>query len=104
MARTQLKHELLNFKGLNMKHLLSKFRRNKYFLYCLLVVGLLSCSTETEAEKLEGWYLRSYYDNGWLSTTIKCDSLQMISKTEAIVWVNGKETKIFGEQLLPFNY
>ena len=89
-----------------MKHLLSKLHRNRHFLYCLLVAGLLSCSTETETkeQKLEGWYLKSYYDNGWSWTTVKCDSLQMISKTEAIVWENGKETKIIGEELRPLRY
>jgi hypothetical protein len=47
------------------------------YIFCLLVM-LSSCSQEP---RLEGWYLKSYYDNGWSYTTIKCDSLQMLSTT-----------------------
>ena len=87
-----------------MKHLISNLHRNRHFLYCLLTAGLFSCSTKEPEPKLEGWYLKSYYDNGWSWTTIKCDSLKMISKTEVIVFVNGKETKIIGEDLRPLHY
>lgn len=85
-----------------MNNLIRLLHLKQAFLYCLLTVGILSCSTEKTPK--QGWYLKSYYDNNWSYTTIQCDSLQMISKQEAIVWVNGRSTKIVGEELRPLHY
>lgn len=84
-----------------MKSLIKKMH---FALYILLTAGLLSCSTEEKEPRKEQWYLYSYYDNGWSRTAMKCDSLQMISKTEAFIWVDGKKHKIVGEELRPTRY
>lgn len=85
-----------------------KFRKRN-LLYILLTAGLFSCSTQTqeevnnEPEKYK-WQIRCYYDNNWSWTTVKCDSFQMVSKTEAYVWVDGRKTKIIAEELRPLHY
>lgn len=78
----------------------------KYTYIGLLIVGLFSCSQTQivkEPDKYK-WKLTCYYDNNWSHTTVKCDSLQMISISEAIVWVDGKKTKIVGDELRPIHY
>lgn len=77
-------------------------KRAHFALYILLTAGF-SCSNE-QPEKSEGWYLKCYYDNNWSWTIVKCDSLQMISTKEAIVWNGGRQTKIYGEELRPLHY
>ena len=79
-------------------------KRTHFALYILLTAGLLSCSTEEKQPKKEQWYLYSYYDNGWSRTTIKCDSLQMVSITEAFVWIDGNKHKIVGWELRPTRF
>jgi hypothetical protein len=76
----------------------------KLMLVILLTFALISCSKKEPEPKLEGWYLRVEYDKGWSWSTIKCDSLQMVSKTEAFVWVNGKKVRIIGDSLIPRHY
>jgi hypothetical protein len=91
-----------------MKNKLWKTIKSRRFLYALLTAVLLSCSTQKqddvkEPEKYE-WQLKCYYDNNWSWTTVKCDSFQMVSKTEAYVWVDGRKTKIVAEELRPLHY
>ena len=76
-------------------------------LYILLTAGLFSCSIQTQEEgnnEPEKWQIKCYYDNNWSWTTVKCDSFQMMSKTEAYVWVDGRKTKIIAEELRPLHY
>ena len=70
----------------------------KRIILALLVISLLSCIKTSEKRE---WALICSYNNNWTSTTIHCDSLQMISTTEAFVYIDGKKIKIVGESLRP---
>jgi len=83
-------------------------KRTAICLYLVLTAGLYSCTTQTnENTKNEPeyrWQIKCYYDNNFSWTTVKCDSFQMVSKTEAYVWVDGRKTKIIAEELRPLHY
>lgn len=73
----------------------------RYFGYILLVAGLISCGN-LEAPKnspnCNKWQLTLRHN--WADyTTVVCDSCQMISEKEAIVWTSGKQTKIYAMQI-----
>ena len=86
----------------------TKFRLQKtarYFLYTLLAVVILtSCETKQQEKEIE--YTKQFtvitdYDSGWSwsQTRIQADSIQMISLTEANVYVDGTNIKVFADKI-----
>lgn len=65
----------------------------------LLAVALISCSKPTV--KNRPLSLVSVNGSGWERTTsyLKCDSVQMVSTSEAYAWVDGVKMKIVAEKL-----
>ena len=70
-------------------------------LCILLSTGLLSCSEKSSDPTCGIWLLGYTNDNNWTRQGIYCDSLQMLSPTEVIVWNSGKQTKVYAEIFYP---
>lgn len=58
---------------------------------------LFSCNVNTESLRETKVYLHN--GSGWSQsiTTLTCDSAKMLSKSEAIYWVNGFESKVYAD-------
>jgi hypothetical protein len=49
------------------------------------------------------WYLKCSVDKGWGYSILECDSLQMVSSKEAHIYINGRSTRVFGDNLIPIH-
>jgi len=63
----------------------------------ILTFALFSCNDNTNHVKKTTMYL--YNGSGWNKSVVpfECDSVKMLSKSEAIYWVNGFESKAYAE-------
>ena len=71
-----------------------------YTLYTLLaLVFLASCSQRSEREM----YVWLKYDAGveYSSTKIYCDSVQMVTKSEAYIFIDGVKQRIVADRVRP---
>lgn len=70
----------------------------KNILVAVVVLGLFSCD-RSETHK-RSYILTKSDDNGWsMGARIMCDSVTMVSETEAIYWVDGIESKLIGKRI-----
>ncbi len=90
----------------------------KIFIVTLIGVVIISTSIKiyveskrtepiqiTKSEPIPKTYkfkVKIYYGHN-SSSLMNCDSLQMISTTEAIIYVDGTAIKIFGKEIVPQN-
>lgn len=66
-------------------------------LIILPLLTLISCYKETTRRK---YTVTKSDDGGWsLGANIKCDSVYMVSDTEAYYWVDGQRSKLFGKRI-----
>jgi hypothetical protein len=67
------------------------------YLFIILTFCLFSCNENTNHVKETKIYL--YNGSGWGKsiTTLSCDSAKMLSKSEAIYWINGHESKVYAD-------
>ena len=61
---------------------------SKYFLYALLCVCLFSC-TDPNKDTNKKFGVIQVNDNGWSTATVFCDSVNMVSKIQATIFVDG---------------
>ena len=67
------------------------------FLIILPLLTLISCYKETTTRK---YTVTKSDDGGWsMGANIKCDSVTMISDTEAYYWVDGQKSKLIGKRI-----
>lgn len=77
-------------------------RKIKNGLKGLLVAGLISgCDKTVYHSNCGKWVLGYTNDDNWTRQVIICDSMQMVSKKQAIVYVNGIKTTVFAESFMP---
>lgn len=69
----------------------------RYTLYTVLcTVFLTSCSEPKTYYPTKKYIVQTTHDNNWTtSARIECDSVTMVSQKEAVLWVDGKELKMF---------
>ena len=69
------------------------------YLFIILTICLFSCNEDSPHVKETTIYLHN--GSGWSATTSSfvCDSVKMLSKSEAIYWVNGKQSKAYADYL-----
>ncbi len=75
-------------------------KKLSYVFYLVLVAVLVSCGN-SQNPQCRKWRLGYNNDNGWTGGHLYCDSLTMVSKTEAIIWIDGAKTKVIAEALFP---
>lgn len=66
-------------------------------LIIALILGFVtSCKTENSHK------MKVYMSNGdgWASTEISCDSVTMVNKNNAIVYINGYKSTIYADVIL----
>ena len=87
-----------------MKH---KFSINRYTLaFASLLLCAVFSSCETEPKETEPKFKRAYVitktdDNNWTtSARIECDSVDMISNTHAIYWIDGKSFNLHAKSFI----
>ena len=71
-----------------------------YALYILLaLVFLASCTQRSEREM----YVWLKYDAGveYITTKVYCDSVQMVSISEAYIFIDGVKQRIIAERVRP---
>jgi hypothetical protein len=73
----------------------------KLLLIFVIAIVFASCGESSSGYKYNTWYLNIVNDNGWSTSNVECDSLTMISRNEAIIYNNGRSSKIYGEELKP---
>lgn len=62
----------------------------------LLLPFLSSCNQEPKPKR--AYLVGKSDDNNWTtSAIIECDSVSMVSKNEAVYYVDGRESRLFGE-------
>ena len=66
-------------------------------LIILLLLNMTSCSYDLEMR------VAMRNNNSRNFSIIKCDSVQMISKSEAEIYINGTKTKIFADEIRVYN-
>jgi hypothetical protein len=69
------------------------------YLFIILTICLFSCNEPSYHVKETTIYLHN--GSGWSATTssFRCDSVKMLSKSEAIYYVGGKELKVYADYL-----
>lgn len=66
-------------------------------LIILPLLTLISCYKETTTRK---YTVTKSDDGGWsMGANIKCDSVTMISDTEAYYWVDGQKSRLIGKRI-----
>jgi hypothetical protein len=70
-------------------------------LLTLITLICLSSCTTSKPTKHKGYEV--YLKNGRDMGIITCDSVQMQSKSEAVIWTKGKAMKVFAESILLSN-
>ena len=66
-------------------------------LIILPLLTLISCCKETTTRR---YTVTKTDDGGWsLGANIKCDSVYMVSDTEAYYWVDGQKSKLIGKRI-----
>lgn len=72
----------------------------------VLVILLISCNpTPTHIEKQREYRVHTSYGSGWdlSSTTVKCDSVKLITPKHARVYVDGVATDLYADVILVSN-
>lgn len=72
-----------------------------HFVSVILSIGLFACNKKSSRSNCGVWLLGYTNDNNWTRQGVYCDSLQMLSPTEAIVWNGGKQTKVYAQTFYP---
>ena len=69
------------------------------YLFIILTICLFSCNDSSSHVKETTIYLHN--GSGWSATTssFRCDSVKMLSRSEAIYWVDGKLSKVYADYL-----
>ena len=70
----------------------SKIQSNRYTLaFASLLLCAVFSSCETEPKFKRAFIITKTDDNNWTtSARIECDSVDMVSNTHAIYWIDGK--------------
>lgn len=71
---------------------------SKYFLYALLCVCLFACTYQNKDTNKKFGVIQ-VNDNGWSTATVWCDSVTMVSKTQATIFVDGIKSQIFADEI-----
>jgi len=71
----------------------SKIQSNRYILaFASLLLCAVFSSCETEPKPKRAFIITKTDDNNWtISARIECDSVDMVSNTHAIYWVDGNK-------------
>ena len=78
--------------------------KHAYFYMVLCAVFLISCSEPKTNYPTKKYIVQTTHDNNWTtSARIECDSVTMVSQKEAVLWVDGKELKMFAPMFKIFN-
>jgi hypothetical protein len=72
-----------------------------YALYTLLcLVFLTSCEDKENKYPKYRYLVRTTHDNNWTSSAIiRCDSLNMINQTNAILWIDGRKMDLYAPEI-----
>lgn len=71
-----------------------------YTLYTLLALVFLASCRQASERKMFVWLK---YDNGldYSETKIYCDSVQMVTKSEAYIFIDGVKQRIVADRVRP---
>lgn len=77
----------------------------RYAIYTVLCAVFLTSCNESKTQKPSKKYIvQTTHDNNWTtSARIECDSVSMVSHNEVVLWVNGREMKMFAPMFKIFN-